>query len=381
MKKRWHLVGLVVLALILAACAPKGAPVSAPPIAAPQAVVPVPAPAGPARSPEDIAWQKVVEAARREGRLTIYDGGVLGGDAALAVGNAFADTYGIKIDYISGVGADVVERLKVERRMGGMVGSVHVNSSTHVLITKQEGLTVPLLDLPELKKEGMWEIHPSTQDPAGHALTIAVGYHLPWLNTKLIRQEEYPRKYQDLLDPRWRDGKIVATDPAVNSGNYLSFVPLLNAKALDMGFIAALGKQNLLLDSSSPRAMQLISRGDAPILLSGPTSQGNRFVQEGAPILPWAMEEGTAATTTPIAVIEGAPQPNSARLFVNWLLTAEGQGVINRARLTRPIRKDVPDSSPVVVNVRRVLVPTLADLDQMTVMFKDRAFVDLWKKK
>ena len=120
-------IAVIMSAVLLASCAPKAAEVPA--AARPAATAAAPTPVA---NVEDVAWAKVVEAAKREGTLSIYSI-TLTGDVGIATARAFKDRYGVTVDVVSGRGAAFIERLKTEMRIGQVVGDVMESSTQHTL--------------------------------------------------------------------------------------------------------------------------------------------------------------------------------------------------------------------------------------------------------
>ena len=80
--------------------------------------------------------------------------------------------------------------------------------------------------------------------------------------------------------------------------------------------------------------------------------------------------------------IKDGPHPNAVKLFVNWLMSQEGQTVFGKAKGASSPRNDVQDFMPEVVRVpgAKVIMPTQKDTDDAADMFRDKVFVNLWKK-
>jgi len=134
--KKWLLSLCVLIGVLLTACAPQSAPASAPtqaPTLAPAQTVPV----AKTLTKEEASWNTVVEAAKKEGYLSVYSYNMVG-DVGVAVSRAFKAKYGITADIITGRGAEFVERVKTEKRMGRLVADVNDGSSVHSEIMKNE---------------------------------------------------------------------------------------------------------------------------------------------------------------------------------------------------------------------------------------------------
>ena len=94
------------------------------------------------------------------------------------------------------------------------------------------------------------------------------------------------------------------------------------------------------------------------------------------------MLEGTIFTNNALAAVKDGPHPNAAKVFVNWLLSPEGQNVFVKAQLLTPVRKDVPDFVPSFLQIEpiRVVTTTVDDDRENTQLFRDKWLAKLWKE-
>ncbi len=380
MKKIWcRFAGLLIILSLIVSCTPRATPIPA--IATTSAPVSAPSSLPTSQSPtsQDAAWDKIVAAAKKEGKATIYAFNYMG-DVGIAITNAFEKRYGIKVEIITGRGAEFVERLKTEKRMGQMTADFMDSSAAFLFNAKIAGLTIPLSDLPVLQEKGVWDIEPKAMDPEAHVLAEYSFIYSPWINTRLLTPEQAPRSLKDLLKPEWK-GKIIGHDPNVSSATYNYFVPLINAGVVDWEYVRAMGRQDIRLTPGPVQAVQMLSRGELSLILMSADSTGAPFVNEGASIRAISWSEGSVAVAGGISVIKDAPHPNAALVFANWILSEEGQKVFGEAAKYPMIRKGV-DFRP--VNARapttRLIVTTPKDIDDIARLIRERYIIELWKK-
>lgn len=380
MKKLFPLVLALALLVSFLACAPRTAP---PPSSSPS----TPVPAAPRVAPtpvishEEAALQKLVDAAKKEGSVTLYSFNFVG-DVGIAMQKAFKERYGIKVDIITGRGAEFLERLKTEARSGNRTGDWTEGSMVHLINMKKAGLTAPLTNLPVLLEKDVWELDVSLLDPDGHLLAHTPAFLWPFLSTRLVKPEEEPKSWFDLLQPKWK-GKILFTDPMVSSNLYLIFQPLFRAGVLKEDYLEKLGAQDLLFVTGPPQAIEWLSRGQAPIFAAAQASDGSNAAREGAPIKVFDLKEGIPAQLVLQAAIKDAPHPNAAKLFTNWFLSKEGQSVYTKMRGSASVRKDVPSGLPPALSLEpaKPIYPTSDDLEIQGKMFRDKTWVSILKKK
>lgn len=366
---------------ILAACAPAPSPAVSPtpssaPVAAPR---PAPASATRALTQQEIAWAKTIEAAKKEGRVTFYTFSFVG-DIGLALTKAFEDQFGIKVDMITGRGAEFIERLKTEQRTGNQTADITEGSPTHLTNMKLSGITVALPDLPVLREKDTWKVHPNYLDPDGHVLSYTPTYMWGWINTKLVKPGEEPKSHMELLEPRWQ-GKVLVNDPRVSVGAYTTWLQFVNKGLLPKDYIERLGKNKPLMVTGGGMGLDKLVREEAPVYMAFPAFQGTLMVAQGAPIRPFDTAEGVTAQTLAHAVIKNSPHPNAARLLANWLLEKQGQEAYAQAILGDPIRTDVPQSYPASLRLtpKKPVWSTVADIDAGAKAMREQAWAPYFR--
>lgn len=378
MKKTVPTIGLALL-FILVACSSAASPA---PTTTPQPGAPssAPTPSSAALSPEDAAWAKVVEAAKKEGTLTIYSFNLVG-DIGTAVSRAFKDKYGISPDIITGRGAEFLERLKTERRIGKLLADVNDGSSAFVKSMIKEGLTVSVAkELPVLREKGVWRVDPFSADPVDrHAAAMNFTIWSPWINVKQVKAGEEPRVWKDLLAPKWK-GMMMLTDPTTSPGAQQYFVPLIREKVIDEDFLKAIYRQDIKIAGTLPDEGLTLSRGERVLSIRGSDSTYPRFVTEGAPIKAIDLEDGVIVTANPLLVALDGPHPNAAKLYYNWFLSKEGLRVWAGAASVASIRNDIGDFRPEAAQVspRKPILLTDEDNETATRLFRERWLDKLW---
>lgn len=299
-----------------------------------------------APGPQEVAWAQTVEAAKKEGRVTLYSFFFVG-DLGRALEKAFFEKYGVKLEIVTGRGAEFTERLKTEKRMGRMMADLSEGSSVHMGNMKDSGVTSSVAnELPTLRQKGVWALDPAGLDPQDkHIMGYDVSIYMPYINTRLVTPDQEPKVWRDMLASKWK-GQMSLTDPRIASGGYLSFVPLLREKIIDVDFLRDLGKQDLRFQRGPNEEFAALARGETKLMVRGSDTVAPTFIKEGAPIRPVEMQDGTVVGMIGAVAIAQAPHPNAAKLFLNWLLSAKGQTVHARAKAGGSIRTDVTDFRP-----------------------------------
>lgn len=339
----WVIAVLAILAL--AACAPKAAPSS--PASAPPKQAPVTAAKAPDASAAE--WAKVEEAARKEGKVMAFTWGLTGspGDKVVAF---FKDKYGIEIERVTGLTPTLIERIKTDLAGGRYVADYFDASASSNYALKVAGATEPIgALLPAAKEKGVFYRDP-LWEADGHMITTTLSGFAIGINTKLVPPGQEPKSWQEVMDPKWA-GKVATSSPTTSPDPIYLYV-LKEKLGLDEAYFPKLGKQAKILPANRD-AGGLLSRGEVSIWIPASSTMAAPLVVEGAPIKFVMPKEGPIQSGgTTMVKIKNAPHPNATRFFMNWMLTAEGQRVVNEARASSPLRKDVPDPTPEAIKIR-----------------------------
>lgn len=333
---------MVALTLLLViACAPKAAPAPLPSSPAAPAGPPSATRAAPAAPASE--WDKVVEAAKKEGKITAYSFHFIG-DVGTGVAKAFKDKYGIQIESISGPGMQLIERMRAEQRAGQGMADILTTGASIIFVAKTEGLTRPVGVLPVLEEQGGWLGFPPL-DPERHVLNFMLTSQLPIINTNLVKPQDEPTAWQDLLGPQWK-GKMAIADPAtIPNAAYVYLV--LQRKGVSKDYFTKLGQQDLKLVNTTRDISAAVARGEAALAWAASDATTGPFAVQGAPVKAIDMKEGIPLTSGgAVAMISNGPHPNATRLFINWLLSQEGQSLYTRLDPRLSVRKNVADPRP-----------------------------------
>ena len=368
----------------VSACAPKAAPVppAVPTTGSVTGSTSTPMAQVPGTNPAEADWAKVVSAAQREGQLTIYSDRA-GGDTWKDMVGVFTSRYGIKVQGIAARGAELLERMKVEQRTGQAVADLVIGGPTSAVAVSKEGFTASLLDLPEVRQQGIWMSSPA-YDPQALVLFFSITPpFFPVVNTKLVKPDDEPRTWQDLLQPRWK-GQILMDDPSVTGGGNIWTGLSLEYKIFDMAYLEKLARQDVVLTRNYTEAFTMIGTGERAMALAQPLHQTFvSFVVKGAPLKAVDIKDGGVTSAYVVNMPKKPAHLNAARLFANWLLTEEGQIAWSREMQYWPIRKGVPVAthpSLVFKNPTRIVIPTAEDNEAIVKYVREGSIGKLFKK-
>ena len=207
----------------------------------------------------------------------------------------------------------------------------------------------PALILPEAKDPKNWlggRLAFVDKDQTGF---LSISYSNPGLmiNTTMVKPEEIT-SFRDLLDPKWK-GKIVSTDPRVSGPGRSAYGLLYATKELGPDVIRQLGKQNITLFRDYIQGPEAVAQGKAAMCLGCDPAEVKKYKDQGLPLRlvdPKQIREGGAFLSGGIGVIallNKAPHPNAAKVYLNWLLSKEGQTELGRSQSYSSRRLDVPN--------------------------------------
>ena len=368
------LVSMVFL-LIFAACAPSApTPSSTTKPAIPQTTSTI-TPGQSQLTPQEIEWNKVIEAAKTEGSVTMYGGSDFGGPVRQAIIDGFKEKYGIRVSILVGRGQDAQQRIKVEKQINKPVGDMVQLGATSTADFLDEDLADPLERLlPELQINKDKFYYNTIFDPQGKAVGVTDQTTGPMINTNLVKAADEPKSWLDFINPKWK-GKILIIDPRRAGSGMNFFQSLQYYKIVDESYFRKLmDLEPGLWGGSSQESNNMVARGEYTVHYGVTFEQAVPLIVEGAPVKFLDMKEGLTVQTGNILLAKGRPHPNAARLLANWIVSADGQRVIHSARGSKPVRNDVPDFTPekARVNVAKALVRDFKVLET-TNMYQDMA--------
>ena len=310
-----------------------------------------------------LAWEKVVAAARAEGHVVVYGDSQGTHPDILAEFNR--DYPDIKVVTVSGRGSQLAPRLVAERRAGKYLADILAAGSTGSYRTLGEEAFDPIppaLILPDVVDKSKWyggkHYYP---DPKNQYIfmyegSVETGYLR--INTSTFKKDDF-KSYWDVLDKKWA-GKILVFDPLVGS---IQNVAILYADPrVGPQFVKRLfADMNISVSKERRQATDWLAQGVFPICffcrdIEIATKQGlpvdNAHVKEAVSTI---APGGNAA----LHLMSKAPHPNGARVFLNWYLSRQGQMIWQKVMNTKvgepseSMRIDIPKDD-VPAEVRRV---------------------------
>lgn len=294
-----------------------------------------------AAPPASAVTPELIAAAQKEGKVVWYT------SIDLKVSEEIAKTFEAKYPDVK----VQVERTGAERllqRIGQEYQSnIHsvdvVNSSdaSHLVYWKNQGWLVPYVP------EDVAKYYPADhKDADGMYASFRIFLCIIAYNSSLVKKEEAPKSFADLLLPQW-NGKIVKAHPGY-SGTILT-ATFQMARDLGWGYFEKLAQQNVLQVQSASVPPKKLALGERAVQADGVEYLILKEKEAGQPVEPVYATEGTPLIIGPNAIFKAAPNPNAARLFQSYCFTPECQQVninIGGLRSAHPMAKDKPGRVP-----------------------------------
>lgn len=276
---------------------------------------------------------KIIEAAKKEGAVSYYTTMTL--SQSKKVVDKFQQKYPfIKPELFRGGGDEVLNRILNEARGGLNAWDVVSTRGDSVLTLRNAKLIAPyrspeskFIDRDMVDDEGYWTAY--------YVNPYVLGY-----NTKLVSKEEVPKNYDQLLDSRWKGKKISIDDSAYG---FLAGLIRAWGKEKAVEYFKKFAAQEPVPQRGNTNRVQLTMAGEYPLIIAyAPTIQ--RETSKGHP-MDWVPLEPVPVQVNPMMLASKAPHPNAGKLFIDFLLSKEGQKMLVGFRRI-PVREDVEPDPP-----------------------------------
>ena len=278
-----------------------------------------------AAPPAEAVTTALIDAARKEGKLAFYTAMDL--PVAERFAKAFETKYPGVVVRVERSGAErVFQRIAQEQASNiRAVDVVNTADAAHLIVWKRNGWLEPYV--PEDVARHFPAEH---RDPDGASALTRVWLSSLGYNTNLVKAEDAPKSFADLLDPKWT-GKMVKAHPAY-SGTIMTATFQI-ARDLGWTYLEKLAKQRIMQVQSSTDPPKKLALGERAVMADGNDYNLIQLKERGQPVEVVYPAEGTPFVTGPTAIFKAAPSPNAARLFQSYLHSREGQQLlVNFAR-------------------------------------------------
>ena len=304
-------------------------------------------------------WEKTVKAAGQEGQVTLYSNE--GIEASIKdFQNKFPK---IKVVLVSGRAGQLVTRLMAERRGGKYLADLtKLGTGSASTLYRARPFSLQPFDssfiLPEVTDKAKWwqGKHQYADPEAKYIFSPCVSVHIDMVsyNTDLIKLSALT-SYWDILSPKWK-GKIGSMDPRAAGGREGGRLIFYHPELGPQFFRRLLTEMDLVLSQDPRQAVDWLAQGKFAFLLFTSPREVLRAKEKKLPVDildPRHMKESAVVETaaSSLLLMDRPANPNAAKVFINWLLSREGQisfqksqGSCDSARIDIP-KEDVPPIS------------------------------------
>jgi len=301
--------------------------------------------------------KQILDGAKKEKKAVVYTS--LNLKDSVPITQAFEKKYGVKVELWRSSSEKVLQRALTEARAGRHAVDAFELNGPEMEALYREGLL-----------EQFYSPHFKTLPPAAfpkHRYYAADRFNFFTIayNTKLVKPDEVPNSYQDLLNPRWV-GKIGIE--ASDDDWFASIVKYMGEqKGLD--FFRKLAQMKPQVRTGHTLLAELVAAGEIPLVATIYNHNAERLLVNGAPIK-WKALEPTFGRPNAVAVAKNAQRPHAAMLFVDFMLSPEGQELIHK-------RNRVPASTAVDTNLNKF---PFHMIDPVVVLDEQQKWEKIWSE-
>ncbi len=260
--------------------------------------------------------QRLEEGARREGTVVFYT--TTPAQYVKMLVEPFEKKYGVKVDVWRARSELILQRVVSEARAGKPRADVVASISPPVEAMRRENL-LQEIDSPHHK-----ELIPSAA-PAHHQWVSTLQYvFVQAYNTHAVKEEDLPKTYEDLLDPKWRD-KL-----AIEGSDHewmTSVIADMGEQKGEQFFTDLVSSNRLSVRNGHPLLTNLVGSGEVPLALTVYQYSVDQAKTNGAPI-EWFAIEPAITIADAMAVPRSAPHPHAALLFYDYMISEAAQRIL-----------------------------------------------------
>lgn len=314
-----------------------------------------------------------IDGAKKEGKLIFY-----GTDRPMELREiirAFNRRYPfVKVDYMEASTEVRREKVLLAARRGEAITDIITNLGNLSDYIKS-GVLMDLQDLP------MWKRYPADLRHENF-----VGFHIKYwslvYNRELVPERDLPRTWEDLLDPKWK-----AAIGVTRTANAVIFPQLWTSWGAEKttSYMRKLFSSNAQFRSEGTNAaLKLMAAGEFKFAIPGQDYESLKAEQKGLPVS-WVALDPLPASAGEIVILRSTPHPYASKLFINWLLTREGQRAYSRATAIAPAHPELrgeiiayPEKIREKIKRGRVIERTMEMVEKL--LTRDSPLAKVWNE-
>jgi iron(III) transport system substrate-binding protein len=316
--------------------------------------------------------QATVDAAKAEGKLVIYTG--VERAAAQALVNAFQKKYPfILAEPVRASSSKIATRLDAEIEADRVQGDVFEFSLLYLTTSLQRRGEILNYDSPE------YAHYPAAYADPGYWAATGVSSIIILLNTRKVDEANVPKSWWDLVKPYWKN-KLTIDNLEVSGTGYNWLIAVVNDERLGWKFIEQLGRNKPVLERGHAGMAQKVAAGEyaAAVEMADFHLKNIRTAATSVPVRGVWPNEGVPREPWTAGILKRAPHPNAAKLYMDFLLSSEGQALYVKLMGWSSARSDVrgPDIAEAPADPR----PIKAGLSLDDTLKVRDGYVAKWKQ-
>ncbi len=265
---------------------------------------------------QDSHTARLIDGAKKEGSLIWYTSTNV--EDITRIFAAFSKRYPfIKSEYSNAGSARLYNRILNESRAGKIFFDVVAVRGVETYQLVSGGFLQPYLSSEAAAYPAGFK------DAKGYWVDYFDSYNVIGYNTKLVAKEQAPKSWDDLLDAKWK-GKIALDDEMFS---WYAAMSVAWGRERAQRYMRALARQDIQLRSGQTLIAQLMAAGEFHLGMVL-AHRIERMKKQGAPVEWVTTLDPITVSLHPIAVAAKAPHPNAAKLFIDYLLSKEGQQLV-----------------------------------------------------
>ena len=261
--------------------------------------------------------QFLAQGAKKEGEVAVYTS-LISEDLA-TLSSAFEKKYGVKVKGWRAGSEKVLQRALTEARANRHEADIIETNGPELEALYREKVLQPLKS-PHLK-----DLMPQAIRPHGQWVGTRINMFVQSYNTALVKREELPKSYADLANPRWK-GRL-----GIEAEDEDWFAMVVKGEGEEAGLrtFRDIAKNGFSVRKGHTLLAGLVASGEVPFAITTYSHGAEKMKQKGAPV-DWYAIEPAIGRVNGIAITRKPAHPHAAALFVDFVLSPEGQQILER---------------------------------------------------
>jgi len=276
----------------------------------------------------------LIEGAKKEGKVSFYTGLIVD-QVVRPVKDAFEKEYPfLQVEFFRGNADRLAQKMLAEYQAKRYEVDIVSGSSAATILQRagvmQRFYSPPIAEYPRELKDpnGFWG--------STNVYFMTLGY-----NTKMVKANELPKSYEDLLNPRWKGQMMWSTSRGSGAPQFIGNIFLTMGQEAGKAYLQKLKQQNIAKSTASARQiLDLVIAGEYPMAIQIFNHHAYISKTAGAPV-DWQPLEPVTATINSIGLAKNAPHPHASMLFLDFVLSKKGQKVFQAANYL-PAHPEIP---------------------------------------